>query len=119
MLKVVIDTNVFISSFFDGVPREIIEYWKSGKLTLCLSQETTEGSAGSALSWAKRAFSDSLLTTPVGNRYPPAGGTGNEHGRRQRQYLPLYRRTGPDPQLCDWRQTPSDALPGSSTRPVR
>ncbi|MEA1923566.1 MAG: putative toxin-antitoxin system toxin component, PIN family [Pseudomonadota bacterium] len=42
MLKVVIDTNVFISSFFGGIPREIIEYWKNGKLALCLSQEIVE-----------------------------------------------------------------------------
>ena len=39
MLKVVIDTNVFISSFFGGIPRDVINYWKQGKITLCLSQE--------------------------------------------------------------------------------
>ncbi len=42
MLKVVIDTNVFISSFFGGIPREIINYWKKGEITLCLSQEIIE-----------------------------------------------------------------------------
>ncbi len=42
MLKAVIDTNVFISSFFGGILREIIEYWKNGKLTLCLSGEIVE-----------------------------------------------------------------------------
>ncbi|MCK5539640.1 MAG: putative toxin-antitoxin system toxin component, PIN family [Deltaproteobacteria bacterium] len=42
MLKVVIDTNVFISSFFGGIPREVINLWKSGKITLCLSQEIIE-----------------------------------------------------------------------------
>ena len=42
MLKVVIDTNVFISSFFGGIPREVIDFWKSGKITLCLSQEIVE-----------------------------------------------------------------------------
>ncbi len=42
MLKVVIDTNVFISSFFGGIPREIINYWKNGKITLCLSQKIIE-----------------------------------------------------------------------------
>lgn len=42
MLKVVVDTNVFISSFFDGIPREIINYWKKGEITLCLSQEIIE-----------------------------------------------------------------------------
>jgi len=33
----VIDTNVFVSSFFGGNPRKIIEYWKSGQIVLCLS----------------------------------------------------------------------------------
>lgn len=42
MLKVVIDTNVFISSFFGGVPREIINLWKKGEIVLCLSQEIIE-----------------------------------------------------------------------------
>jgi uncharacterized protein len=42
MLKVVIDTNVFISSFFGGIPREIINHWKNGEITLCLSQEIIE-----------------------------------------------------------------------------
>ena len=42
MLNVVIDTNVFISSFFGGVPREIINLWKKGEIVLCLSQEIIE-----------------------------------------------------------------------------
>ena len=42
MRKVVIDTNVFISSFFGGIPREIINQWKEGQITLCLSQEIVE-----------------------------------------------------------------------------
>lgn len=37
MTRVVVDTNVFISSFFGGNPREIIDLWKSGRLVLCLS----------------------------------------------------------------------------------
>lgn len=36
-MKVVIDTNIFVSSFFGGKPKEIIDLWKNGKLTLCLS----------------------------------------------------------------------------------
>jgi putative PIN family toxin of toxin-antitoxin system len=36
--KVVVDTNVFVSSFFGGNPRRIIAYWKSGEITLCLSK---------------------------------------------------------------------------------
>lgn len=35
----VIDTNVFISSFFGGNPRKIIDLWKMEKLTLCLSKD--------------------------------------------------------------------------------
>ena len=42
MLRVVIDTNAFISSFFGGIPREIINHWRDGKITLCLSQSIIE-----------------------------------------------------------------------------
>ena len=42
MYKVVIDTNIFISSFFGGVPRQIIDLWKEGKIILCLSQGIIE-----------------------------------------------------------------------------
>jgi uncharacterized protein len=38
MIRVVVDTNVFISSFFGGNPRKIIDHWKSGEITLCLSK---------------------------------------------------------------------------------
>ena len=38
MTRVVVDTNVFISSFFGGKPRKIIDLWKSGEVTLCLSK---------------------------------------------------------------------------------
>ena len=33
-----VDTNVFISSFFGGNPRKIIDLWKSGQIVLCLSR---------------------------------------------------------------------------------
>ena len=36
-MKVVIDTNVFVSSFFGGNPKKIIDLWKNEKITLCLS----------------------------------------------------------------------------------
>ncbi len=36
-MRVVVDTNVFVSSFFGGNPRKIIDLWKDGKLVLCLS----------------------------------------------------------------------------------
>ena len=38
MTRVVADTNVFISSFFGGNPRKVIDLWKSGEITLCLSK---------------------------------------------------------------------------------
>jgi putative PIN family toxin of toxin-antitoxin system len=38
LIRVVVDTNVFISSFFGGNPRAIIDLWKSGRITLCLSR---------------------------------------------------------------------------------
>ena len=38
MIRVVVDTNVFISSFFGANPRKIIDLWKSGQITLCLSR---------------------------------------------------------------------------------
>ena len=41
-MKVVIDTNVFVSSFFGGNPRRIIDLWKSGDIVLCLSAEIIE-----------------------------------------------------------------------------
>lgn len=36
-MRVVIDTNVFVSSFFGGKPRQVIERWMEGRITLCLS----------------------------------------------------------------------------------
>ena len=37
-MKVVVDTNVMISSFRGGKPREILRLWCSGDITLCLNQ---------------------------------------------------------------------------------
>ena len=42
MPKIVIDTNVFISSFFGGIPKDTINLWKNGKVVLCLSQSIAE-----------------------------------------------------------------------------
>ena len=42
MLRVVIDTNVFISSFFGGIPKKIINLWRDGKIIICLSQPIVE-----------------------------------------------------------------------------
>ena len=41
-MKVVIDTNVFVSSFFGGNPRKVIDLWKEGNLTLCLSKDVVD-----------------------------------------------------------------------------
>ena len=38
-MKVVIDTNIFVSSFFGGNPRKIVDLWRDGKITLCLSKD--------------------------------------------------------------------------------
>jgi hypothetical protein len=38
-MKAVIDTNLFVSSFFGGNPRKIIDLWKNGKVILCLSKD--------------------------------------------------------------------------------
>jgi putative PIN family toxin of toxin-antitoxin system len=36
-MKVVVDTNIFVSSFFGENPRKIIDLWKNEKITLYLS----------------------------------------------------------------------------------
>ena len=40
-MRIVIDTNVFVSSFFgpEGNPRAIIDLWKTGKMILSVSEE--------------------------------------------------------------------------------
>ena len=42
MTRVVLDTNVFVSSFFGGNPRTIVDLWKAGEITLCLSRAIVE-----------------------------------------------------------------------------
>ena len=41
-MRVVLDTNVFVSSFFGGNPRKIIDLWKTGGIEICLSEEILE-----------------------------------------------------------------------------
>ena len=41
-MKAVVDTNIFVSSFFGGNPRKVIDLWKTGELTLCLSAPIIE-----------------------------------------------------------------------------
>ena len=38
MIRVVLDTNIFVSSFFGGNPREVIRLWETGETSLCLSR---------------------------------------------------------------------------------
>ena len=38
-MRIVVDTNVLVSSFFGGNPRTIIDLWRDGHVTLCLSRE--------------------------------------------------------------------------------
>ena len=41
-MRVVIDTNVFVSSFFGGNPRKVVDLWKTGAIALCLSKDILE-----------------------------------------------------------------------------
>jgi putative PIN family toxin of toxin-antitoxin system len=43
-VKIVVDTNVIVSSFLSptGSPRQVIDLWKQGRVTLCLCTETLE-----------------------------------------------------------------------------
>jgi putative PIN family toxin of toxin-antitoxin system len=41
-MRVVVDTNVFVSSFFGGNPRRVVDLWKQGTVTLCLSSEIVD-----------------------------------------------------------------------------
>jgi putative PIN family toxin of toxin-antitoxin system len=42
LLRLVIDTNVLISSFFGGNPKEVIDLWRRGSALLCLTREVLE-----------------------------------------------------------------------------
>ena len=37
-MKVVIDTNVFVSSIFGDLAQQVVELWFDGRLTLCISE---------------------------------------------------------------------------------
>lgn len=41
-VKVVLDTNIFVSSFYGGNPEKIIDLWLGGDITLCLSDKIIE-----------------------------------------------------------------------------
>lgn len=38
-MRIVVDTNIFVSSFFGGNPKKVVDLWKNGKITLCLSKD--------------------------------------------------------------------------------
>lgn len=38
-MRVVVDTNVLVSSFFGGIPRDVIDCWRRGEITLCVSRD--------------------------------------------------------------------------------
>ena len=63
-MRVVIDTNVFISSFFGGNPRKIVELWKNGEITLCVNREIIEEYVGvlQRLDFHKEVEIDELLS---------------------------------------------------------
>ncbi len=39
MPRIVVDTNVLVSSFFGGKPREVMDLWRDEQFVLCLSDE--------------------------------------------------------------------------------
>ena len=41
-MRVVVDTNIFVSSFFGGNPRRIIDLWKTCAIMLCLTRAIVE-----------------------------------------------------------------------------
>ena len=45
-MRVVVDTNVFMSSFFGCNPRRIIDLWIEGGITICLSKDILDEYVG-------------------------------------------------------------------------
>lgn len=41
-MRVVIDTNVLVSSFFGGKPSQVIDLWRKGRIELCMSKDILE-----------------------------------------------------------------------------
>ncbi len=37
-MRIVIDTNVFVSSFWGGLPRRVVDHWFSEDIVLCVSR---------------------------------------------------------------------------------
>ncbi len=56
-LKVVVDTNVFVSGvFFSGPPYQILKAWQSDEFELVASQEILENTCGLGKFWRKNAL---------------------------------------------------------------
>jgi len=45
-MRVVVDTNVMVSSFFGGPPRAVIDCWRRGEITLCVSRALVDEYVG-------------------------------------------------------------------------
>ncbi|MBN1444714.1 MAG: putative toxin-antitoxin system toxin component, PIN family [Candidatus Omnitrophica bacterium] len=41
-IKTVLDTNIFVSSFFGGNPGKVVESWKDEKIILCITQSVLD-----------------------------------------------------------------------------
>ena len=37
-IRTVVDTNVFVSSFWGGKPGEVIDLWINGEIIICISE---------------------------------------------------------------------------------
>jgi uncharacterized protein len=42
LLRLVIDINILISSFFGGNPKKVIDLWRKGSAVLCLTEQILE-----------------------------------------------------------------------------
>ena len=42
MIRVVIDTHVFVSSFLGGNPKKSIDFWEKEEIILCLSKDVLD-----------------------------------------------------------------------------
>jgi len=42
LIRIVVDTNIFVSSFFGGNPRKVVDLWKNGSIFICLSPEIVD-----------------------------------------------------------------------------
>ena len=67
-MKVVMNPNVFVSSVFGVFPRQVVELWSDGRLTLYLSEPIVTEYTGSS---EKSELSVRHRSTPCSRRLPP------------------------------------------------